>query len=107
MKQGFSRSSGRVNSRQKTAWLRYDAAFLAHTAVINNVSRVLISNVPSARLCHIQLVICAFFVDKKKTKKTDQPNSTQNKVDTTYESNGCLIIKYIYQLMEIIDIIYN
>ena len=56
----------------------------------------------------MQLVICAFFVDKKKNKKkTDQPNSTQNKVDTTYESNGCLIIKDFCQLMEIIDIIYN
>ena len=52
----------------------------------------------------MQLVISVFFIDKK---KTDQTNFTQNKVDTTYESNGCLIIKDICQLREIIDIIYN
>lgn len=106
MQQGyvFARSSGHVNSRQKTACLRHDSAFLADTAVINNVSRVLISNVRSARWCHMQLVISVFFIDKKKPP--------ENKLHTeqsrhTYESNGCLIIKYICQLTEIIDIIYN
>ena len=82
MQQGyvFARSSGHVNSRQKTACLRHDSAFLADTAVINNVSRVLISNVRSARWCHMQLVISVFFIDKKKNRP--KTNFTQNKVDT-------------------------
>ena len=77
----FVRSSGHVNSRQKTACLRHDSAFLADTAVINNVSRVLISNVRSARWCHMQLVISVFFIDQKKNRP-NKLHTEQSRHDT-------------------------